>query len=77
MAENKYGKYIITDYITRDHKEDWQPTYRPQDKTPLLRLNEDIVKGAKMFVECSWFWPAMCENEALETSFQASFSHLR
>jgi hypothetical protein len=65
MAERQFDKYIITDYKPRVHKKDWFPTYRPQDKTPLLRLDEEIVPGAKMFVECSWFWPAMVENESL------------
>jgi hypothetical protein len=55
MAESKYGKYIITDYKERIYKMR-APTYKPQDKTKLLRLDQDIVKGAKMFVECSWFW---------------------
>lgn len=68
MAENKYGKYIISEYIPPAHKGAWSPSYRPQDKTPLLRLDDNIIKGAKMFVECSWFWPAMVENESLERS---------
>jgi hypothetical protein len=68
VAETKYGKYIITDYKERIHKNAWAPTYRKEDKTKLLRLDEDIVEGAKMFVECSWFWPAMVENESLERS---------
>jgi hypothetical protein len=68
MAESKYGKYIITDYKAKSFKNEWAPEYRPQDKMKLLRLDEDIVKGAKMFVECSWFWPAMCENESLARS---------
>jgi hypothetical protein len=68
MAERQFEKYIITDYKPRVHKKDWFATYRPEDKTPLLRLDADIVKGAKMFVECSWFWPAMVDNESLARS---------
>ncbi len=68
MSEGKYGKYIVTDYKERIIKNAWAPTYRPEDKMKLLRLDEDIVEGAKMFVECSWFWPAMVENESLERS---------
>ena len=64
MAETKYGKYIITNYKERAFNNDWAPVYRPEDKMKLLRLDEDMVKGAKMFVECSWFWPAMVENES-------------
>jgi hypothetical protein len=68
MSEGKYGKYIITDYRAKTIKNEWAPTYRPQDKMKLLRLDDDIVPGAKMFVESSWFWPAMVENESLERS---------
>ena len=63
-----YEKYIITDYKDRTFKNAWAPTYRTEDKTKLLRLDQDIVPGAKMFVECSWFWPAMVENESLARS---------
>jgi hypothetical protein len=68
MSEGKYGKYIITDYKEKVIKNEWAPTYRTEDKMKLLRLDDDIVPGAKMFVESSWFWPAMVENESLERS---------
>jgi hypothetical protein len=74
MAESKYGKYIVTTYPPRTNKPGWAPAYRPQDKTTLIRLDEDIIPGAKMFVECSWFWPAMVENESLGRSSK-SHSH--
>ena len=68
MAETKYGKYIITDYKERTFTNAWAPVYRSEDKTKLLRLDDEIVKGAKMFVECSWFWTAMVDNESPERS---------
>jgi len=68
MADSKYGKYIITDYKEKTVKNAWAPVYRTEDKTKLLRLDEDIIPGAKMFVECSWFWTAMCDNESLARS---------
>jgi hypothetical protein len=68
MAETKYGKYIITDYKEHPFKNEWAPTYRSEDKTKLLRLGDDNLPEAKMFVECSWFWPAMVENESLARS---------
>ena len=56
------------DYKDRTFTNTRAPVYQPQDKTKLLRLDADIVEGAKMFVECSWFWPAMTENDSPERS---------
>jgi hypothetical protein len=62
----RYSKHIISEYVKPKEKMAWQPTYRPVDKTPLLRLDGETFKGAKFFVSCSWFWTAMVENESLE-----------
>jgi hypothetical protein len=62
----KYSKHIISEYFQPREKMDWQPTYRQVDKTPLLRLDGEVFKGANFFASCSWFWPAMVENESLE-----------
>jgi hypothetical protein len=51
----KYGKYIISEYFKPEIQEPWQPTYRKQDKTPLLRLDREVLKGANFFASCSWF----------------------
>jgi hypothetical protein len=64
----KYGKYIISEYFKPQVKETWQPTYRQEDKTPLLRVDAEVLKGANFFASCSWFWPAMVENESLARS---------
>jgi hypothetical protein len=64
----KYSKYIITRCVNPEQKNAWSPTYRPQDRTKILRLDEKVVKGAKLFAEAAWFWPAMVETEISERS---------
>jgi hypothetical protein len=59
----KFSKYIITRIVKPEQKHDWSPTYRPQDRTKILRLDDSILKEAKAFAEAAWFWPAMVENE--------------
>jgi len=64
----KYSKYIITRYEQPQEKNAWSPTYRPEDRTKILRLDENIVPKAKMSVACVWFWPAMLKREISERS---------
>jgi hypothetical protein len=59
----KFSKYIITQPVNSEQKNTWGPNYRPQDRTRLLRLDEEVVKGAKLFAAAVWLWPAVCENE--------------
>jgi hypothetical protein len=64
----KYSKYIITHYVNNEQKKDWAPSYRPQDKTKILRLDEEVVKGAKLFASAVWFWPVMMEVDSSQRS---------
>ncbi len=64
----KYSKYIITEYVKPQEENAWSPAYRPQDRTRILRLDEDIVKGAKLYVGCVWFWPKMLDTAMSERS---------
>ncbi len=64
----KYSKYIITRCVNPEQRHDWSPTYSPQDRTKILRLDEDVITGAKLFAEAVWFWPAMIETEISERS---------
>jgi hypothetical protein len=64
----KYGKYIFSRYINPEQKNAWSPTYRPQDRTKILRLDEGVIKGAKLFAEAAWFWPSMVETKISKRS---------
>jgi hypothetical protein len=64
MSETKRGHLIITELKKPLQKYNWSATYRPQDKTNLLYLDDDVLKGA-FLVEAVWFWPAMMENANL------------
>jgi hypothetical protein len=59
----KFNKYIITSLVNPEQKHDWSPSYRPQDRTKILRLDEAVFKGAKAYAEAAWFWPSMVETE--------------
>ena len=63
MLETKYGRLIITESKKPEQKLAWASTYKPGDKTPLLFLDNDVIKGA-FLVEAVWFWPAMMENQS-------------
>jgi hypothetical protein len=64
----KFSKYIITQPVRSEKEEAWSPTYRPQDRTRLLRLDDKAVKGAKMYSQAVWFWPSMVETKISERS---------
>jgi hypothetical protein len=64
----KYRKYIITSCENPEQKQDWSPAYKPQDRTRILRLDEEIYKGAKLYSTAVWFWPAMLKTEISERS---------
>lgn len=64
----KFSKYIITRRVNPEQKNAWSPAYRPQDRTKLMRLDEEVVKGAKLFAEAVWFWPSMTETNISERS---------
>ena len=66
--DTKYSKYIITRYFKPKETNAWSPIYRPQDRTKILRVDDDTIKGAKMVVDCTWFWPAMMKSEISERS---------
>jgi hypothetical protein len=66
--ETKYSKYIITRYEKPQGTNSWSPSYRPQDRTRILRLDDGIVKNAKLYVGCVWFWPKMLETPISERS---------
>jgi hypothetical protein len=68
---SKFSKYIFSDFKPYPQKANWQATYRPQDKTPLLRLDRDVFNGANFFAQCAWFWPAMVETDSIERSTKA------
>jgi hypothetical protein len=62
----KFSKYIITSNVIPQQKNAWSPAYRPQDRTQLVRLDDAIVEGAKMYAHSAWFWPAMMETKPSE-----------
>jgi hypothetical protein len=64
----KYSKYIITSCKDTEQKNAWSPTYRPQDRTKILHMDEEVVKGAKLYTAAVWFWPAMIKTEISERS---------
>jgi hypothetical protein len=57
-----FSKYIITKCKTPLEKKAWAPTYRPEERTQLLRLDEETVPGAKIFAQSAWYWPAMAKK---------------
>jgi hypothetical protein len=64
----KYSKYIVTHYEQPQGTNAWSPAYRPQDRTRILRLDEGIIQGAKLYVGCVWFWPKMLETSISDRS---------
>jgi hypothetical protein len=63
---DKYSKYFVTRYVKPKETNSWSPVYRPQDRTKILRLDKNSMRESKLFVECTWFWPAMVEDRTLE-----------
>jgi len=64
----KYSKYIITHCVNPGQRREWSHAYNPQDRTKILSLDEEVVKGAKLFASAVWFWPAMMKTAISERS---------
>ena len=64
----KYSKYIVTRCENPDHGHDWSPVYKPQDRTRILRLDEEVMEGAKLYASAVWFWPSMMKTDISERS---------
>jgi hypothetical protein len=62
MAETKYGKNIITEFVPPVQNV-WAPVYKPDEITTVLTLDDDVLKGA-FYVETAWFWPTYPVNDA-------------
>jgi hypothetical protein len=63
-----YSKYIMTQCANPEKQNTWSPVYRPQDRTKILRYDEEVFKGAKLFAEAAWFFPTMVETKITERS---------
>jgi hypothetical protein len=63
-----YSKYIITQCANPEKQNAWSPTYRPQDRIKILRVDEEVVQGAKLFASAAWFFPTMVQTEISERS---------
>jgi hypothetical protein len=59
----KYSKYIITRCATPEKQNAWSPTYKPGDRTKILRFDEEALSGAELFAEAAWFFPSMVKSE--------------
>lgn len=64
----KYSKYIVYRCENPDQRNEWSPAYNPRDRTRILRLDDEVTKGAKLSASAVWFWPAMMETEVSERS---------
>jgi hypothetical protein len=64
----KYGKYILTRCVDTEKKNAWSPAYRSQDRTKILGVDEEVLKGAKLYASAVWFFPTMVQNEISERS---------
>jgi hypothetical protein len=64
----KYSKYMVTSCKNPEQKNSWSPAYKPQDRTRILRLDEEVMKGARLYATAVWFWPAMMETDISERS---------
>lgn len=65
---NKSSKYIVYRCEDPEQKNDWSPAYNIQDRTRILRLDEKVMKGAKLYASGVWFWPEMMKTAVSERS---------
>ena len=74
MDETKYGKYFITGFTELKHKNSWARNVALKDETPLLRIDEEVMKGISFFTRCNWFWPSIIKTK-LEVRSTKPHSH--
>jgi hypothetical protein len=68
MDKTKYGKYFISGYKELKKKHAWSRTLKLKDETPLLRIDEEIIKGISCFASCNWFWPSLLDTKLEDRS---------
>ena len=49
-------KYFVTELKGDLPVAPWDPQFAQNEATKLLRLDDDVIKGA-FYLECAWFWP--------------------